>query len=75
MLCQVTRNPFADDQSIELTDSSFADGSLHCVSYARPAKLFTANQILFTGVVGKLKPDVFNQLIDSVVNLVNQGRK
>ena len=43
VLVQITSNPYADDRAVELTDASFASGSLDRTSYARPGKLFTAN--------------------------------
>jgi len=51
---QITSNPYADPTAIELTDSDFDQGSLQRVSYARPGKLFTANQSLFRRVAGRL---------------------
>lgn len=46
VLCQVTSKRYADAQACELTDDSFAKGSLRVTSYARPGKLFTANRSL-----------------------------
>lgn len=74
LLCPITRNPFADRHSIELRDDSFVAGSLLTVSYARPRKLFTADEKLLGPVVGILRPDVFNQMIDSIIQLLNEGR-
>ena len=74
VLCQVTSNPLGDSQSIQLTDDSLAAGSLQMVSYVRPGKLFTADQRLIDRVVARLRSEVFNQLLDAVVNLLNQNR-
>jgi mRNA interferase MazF len=49
VLCQVTSNPYADPNAVELTEESFREGSLKRVSYARPGKRFTANADLFEG--------------------------
>ncbi|HEY5894361.1 MAG TPA: hypothetical protein VIT91_14140 [Chthoniobacterales bacterium] len=46
ILCQVTSKPYADARAVELTDADFEHGSLRLVSYARPAKLFTAHESL-----------------------------
>ena len=43
VLCQITSNPYADPRAIKLTNDNLSSGSLRVVSYARPAKLFTAN--------------------------------
>jgi mRNA interferase MazF len=75
ILCQITSNPYGDGRAITSDDDSFAEGSLRLVSYARPAKLFTANGSLVTQKVGSLRFEVFNQLIDSIIELMNQGRR
>lgn len=43
-LWQVTSNPYGDPRAVELREASFATGSLHRLSYARPGKLFTASR-------------------------------
>lgn len=58
VLCQVTSNPYGDLRAITLADTSFHAGSLRVASYARPGKLFTANQTLMTTQVGNLKDEV-----------------
>jgi mRNA interferase MazF len=67
ILCQITSNPYGDAQAIELTDASFAAGSLHTTSYARPGKLFTANRDLMTTQVGVLKAGAFRQVVEAVI--------
>ncbi len=54
IFCQVTSNPYADPRALELTDASFATGSLQRISYARPGKLFTAHAPLIVGATGVL---------------------
>lgn len=54
ILCQVTSKSYADARAVELTDNDFEQGSLGLVSYARPAKLFTAHDSLFLSEVGVL---------------------
>ena len=54
ILCQITSKPYADSYAIELTQTAFEQGSLQRVSYARPSKLFTANESLFAGAAGKI---------------------
>lgn len=46
ILCQVTSNPYGDTKAVTLTDKDFKSGSLRVTSYARPGKLFTANESL-----------------------------
>jgi mRNA interferase MazF len=75
ILCQITSKPYSDPRAIELTNSSFDKGSLHLVSYARPGKLFTANQSLMTRQVGVLKDDTLKQIVEAVVELLREGLK
>ena len=73
VLCQVTSNPYADPNAVELTDEKFAEGSLERVSYARPGKLFTANLQLFEGEVGALKEEPRTEIVERVVRLLCAG--
>ena len=67
ILCQITSNPFSDAFALRIDDSSFASGSLRTISYARPGKLFTANEDLIAAPVGELKPVAFRRTIDAKV--------
>jgi mRNA interferase MazF len=73
ILCQITSNPYGDRQAITLTNASFATGSLRLTSYARPGKLFTANDNLMVTQVGTLKADVLRQIVDAVINILRAG--
>ena len=74
ILGQITTNADIDDLAIELTNDSLADGSLHTVSYFRPNKLFTGNEVLITRSVARLRPEVFNRLLDATTDILNQSR-
>lgn len=73
VLCQITSNAYSDSRAIELTNSSFVSGSLHVVSYARPAKLFTGNRNLLVAQVGVLTSDTLKQIVEAVVVLLRKG--
>ena len=73
ILCQVTSNPYSDPKAVVLTDNDFADGSLRRTSYARPGKLFTANQGLIVGRAGVLKPESLEQIVQTVVDMLTSG--
>ena len=75
VLCQITSKPYSDPQAIELDGGSFQQGSLHRVSYARPGKLFTANQSLMVKQVAVLKDDALKQIVETVVALLRKGLK
>ena len=74
ILCQITSRPYGDASAIELDNAAFASGSLRVISYARPAKLFTANQNLMTSQVGNLKPDTLRSIVQAVANILNAGK-
>jgi mRNA interferase MazF len=75
ILCQITSNPYGDTRAIMIDNDSFATGSLRVVSYVRPGKLFTAHSSLIVTLVGSLKAEVFNQVIETVINLLRGNRK
>jgi mRNA interferase MazF len=70
VLCQVTSKPYGDTRAIVIEARGFASGSLRLVSYARPGKIFTANQSLIVGQAGVLKAELCNTITDSVVALL-----
>lgn len=70
VLVQVTSKPYGDDRAVVLTSESFARGGLDLESYARPGKLFTANEALIDREVGALTPDALGDLVAAVVALL-----
>ena len=73
ILCQITSKSYGDPSAIELNNDAFASGSLRVVSYARPTKLFTANENLITSQVARLKPDALRIIAQAVTRIVNAG--
>ncbi|RKZ01265.1 MazF family transcriptional regulator [Candidatus Fermentibacteria bacterium] len=71
ILCQITSNPYADSHAVQLSETDFHSGSLQRVSYARPGKLFTANTTLIRMEVGNLKQVAFQNVLKSVINILN----
>ena len=69
ILYQVTSNPYGDDKAITLTNRDFKSGSLKVTSYARPGKLFTANESLIAKTVGILRNQTKNELVGAVIAL------
>ena len=72
ILCQVTSKPYADTRAVELTGQDFSQGSLRLISYARPAKLFTAHESLFVFEAGVLKPGALKRITDEVISVLKQ---
>ena len=56
-----------------LADESFHHGGLQRTSYARPAKLFTANHELIVAEVGVLTVEALRQVINAVVEVLHSG--
>ena len=73
ILCQITSNPYSDPRAIKLTNDNFGSGSLRVVSYARPAKLFTANNSLIVAQIGRLTSDTLRQIVEGVSDLLREG--
>ena len=73
ILCQITSNPYGDARSIPLTVHDFSQGNLRVTSYARPGKLFTANQSLIAETAGQLNPSAINSLLGAVIHLLQEN--
>ncbi len=69
VLCQVTSKAYADAQAVEIADSDFGEGGLRMLSYARPAKLFTAHESLFVAEAGRLRFQSLQRITDRVIAL------
>ena len=74
LLCQITSQPFADAHAVTLLDRDFAEGGLRLTSYARPAKLFTANASLVRSVAGRLTELAHAGVCDALVRLLRDGK-
>ncbi len=70
ILCQITSNPYADPLAVELTNASFASGSLQRTSYIRPGKLFTAHHSLVQATVGVLQGRAMDELRKRIGHLL-----
>ncbi len=70
ILCQVTGNPYSDPRAVTIADDDFEDGSLQRVSYARPGKLFTANEHLIMRSAGTLQTHAVAKIVDEIVLLL-----
>lgn len=73
ILCQITSNAYSDQRAVALTASDFAEGALRVTSYARPGKLFTANQSLIASEVGILNAAAFVQVVQAVVAVIQSA--
>ena len=73
VLCQVTSNPYGDPGAQPLEVASFAEGGLPRQSFARPGKLFTANESIVVRRAGVLSPGAHRAILDAVVRLLLEG--
>jgi mRNA interferase MazF len=73
VMCQITSNPYADTSAVEIKDEDFNAGTLKLTSYARPGKLFTANESLIVSEIGVLKKDALEKIIGAVVKLIQSS--
>ena len=74
LLGQITTNAEVDSLAIELTNDSLEVGILRNVSYFRPNKLFTGSVSLIIRPVARLKPEVFNRLLDATMDILDSNR-
>ena len=70
ILCQITSKSYADAHALELANTDFQQGSLRQLSYARPAKLFTAHESLFISEVGRLTAGSLKRITDEVISII-----
>ena len=70
ILCQITSIAYGDPSAVMIDQADFATGSLRTQSFARPGKLFTANDTLFTAEVGVLTPIARARVIAAIVTLL-----
>jgi mRNA interferase MazF len=73
ILCQVTSNPYADPEALQVSQSSFASGGLHGSGYARPGKLFTANSSIISGHAGVLTTKAHHAIVEAVIRLLGRS--
>ena len=71
ILCQVTSKPYSDPNSIPLDSGDFLHGGLQIRSYARPSKLFTANESLIISEAGHLVPDTLQTIRNQIITLIS----
>ncbi len=70
VLCQITSNAYGDPLAVPIDQPDFATGSLRILSFARPGKLFMANDALFTTEVGVPDPPAPGRVVGTIVELL-----
>jgi len=56
-------------QAIVIDKTDFESGMLRLQSYARPSKLFTANEGLIISIEGTLKPEKLKEIRELIIKM------
>ena len=73
LLCQITSNPYSDPNAIRLTSAELQKGVLNAVSFARPLKLFTANENLIAKRVAILEDRAFKSVLTVTIDALQKN--
>ena len=74
LLCQVTSNPYSDPDAIRITSKDLQKGTLtSAVSFARPIKLFTANETVMAKRVAILKDAMFKAILTATIESLHKN--
>jgi len=73
LLCQITSNAYRDATAIRLTQAELKQGALSAVSFARPLKLFTANESLMVKRIAILTEFSFSALLVATIGLLQEN--
>jgi mRNA interferase MazF len=70
ILCLITSQATNDPYTIALLNEDFATGSLNKSSYAKPNRIFTANEQIIAYKVGNLTTDKINEVIARLITIL-----
>jgi mRNA interferase MazF len=73
VLRQIKSKPYADIAAVELGGKEVASGGLATTSYARPAKLFCANQRIMSASPGRLTDNATRRVNEAAIELLKAG--
>ena len=62
-----------DARAVAIGESDLVSGSLRAESFARPGKLFTANETLVSSTVAVLAPAAVSRVIEAVVEVLRSS--
>ena len=73
-MCQVTSNPYSDSNAIRITNQDLQAGELtSAISFARPIKLFTANETIMLKRVAILKDETFKAILSTTIESLRKN--
>ena len=70
ILCQITSQFVKDDYAIALDNSGFIKGSLNKPGNIRPNRLFTAEKSIIDRIIGTVRPEVIENVVDNLVEII-----
>ena len=74
LLCQVTSNPYSDSNAIRIAAEDLQKGALtSAVSFARPIKLFTANETVMLKRVAILRDETFKTILSTTIESLRKN--
>jgi mRNA interferase MazF len=74
LLCQVTSNPYSDSNAIRITNKDLQKGVLtSAVSFARPIKLFAANETVMLKRVAILRDETFKAILSTTIESLRKN--
>ncbi len=72
ILCLITSQATNDPYMIALLNEDFATGSLNKNSYAKPNRVFTANEQIIAYKAGTLTTDKINEVIARLITILQK---
>ncbi len=72
ILCQITSQQIRDKYAVSIEDNDFETGTLKQKSNVRPNRIFTADRHIVLYLVGHLKFDKINEVIERIVDILRQ---
>lgn len=73
VLCPITSKSYSDPDAIRLTNTDLKQGALSTISYARPVKLFTANESLMVKRIAVLKDEAFQAILTATIEALRKN--
>lgn len=73
LLCQITSNPYSDPIAVRITNSDLKKGNLTAVSFARPIKLFTADESLIVKRIAILEDETFQKILTATISTLQKN--
>jgi mRNA interferase MazF len=74
ILCQITSQSYSDPIAVEIAASGLSSGVLRKTSYARPGKLFTANDAIMARQIGTLTAAKLSEISDAVISVLSKNK-